>query len=49
MEVGNGAEVDEVKLLVVEALDCRESLLHDAGDCLVLGLINLELHHAFAP
>ncbi len=41
--------VDEVKLLVVEALDCRESLLHVAGDYLVLGRFDLELHHAFAP
>ena len=45
--VGDNPWIEEVKLLVVETLDCRESLVHDAGDCLVLGGIDLELHHAF--
>jgi hypothetical protein len=41
--------VDDVKLLVVIALDGREGLVHEVFDCLVLGWINLELHHAFGP
>jgi hypothetical protein len=42
VDVGDSVVVDEVQLLVVEALDCRESLFHDAGYCLVLGLFDLQ-------
>ena len=37
MYVGYNQWIEEVKLLVVDTLDCRESLVHDAGDCVVLG------------
>ena len=49
MDVGDSLGVDDVKLLVVEALQGRESLVQELVDCLVLGGINPELHHAFAP
>ncbi len=42
VDVGDSVVVDEVQLLVLEALDCRESLFHDAGDCLVLGRFDLQ-------
>ncbi len=48
MDVGDSLGVDDAKLLVVEALDGREGLVQEVVDCLVLGGINLELHHAFA-
>ncbi len=48
MDVGNSLGADQCKLLVVEALEDRESPLQDAGDCLVLARQDLELHHAFA-
>ena len=41
--------VDDVKLLVVIALDGREGLVQEVIDDLLLGWINLELQHAFAP
>ncbi len=49
LDVGDSLGGDEWKLLVVVALDGRESFDHEVGDCLVLGGINLELHNAFAP
>ena len=49
MDVGYSSGVDNAKLLVVEALEGRESLMQEVVDCLVLGGINPELQHAFAP
>ena len=49
MDVGDSLGVDDVKLLVAERLERREGLVQEVVDCLVLGGINLELHHAFAP
>ena len=49
MDVGDSFGVDDTKLLVVEALDGRQSLMQQVVDCLVLGGINPELQHAFAP
>ena len=49
MDVRNKSGVDDAKLLIVEALERREGLAQEVVDCLVLGGINLELHHAFAP
>ena len=48
MDVRNKFGVDDTKLLVVEALEQREGLAQEVVDGLVLGGINLELHHAFA-
>ncbi len=47
-DVGDSLGADQRKLLVVEALEDRVSLVQDAGDCLVLARQDLELHHAFA-
>ncbi len=33
MDVGESLGADQCKLLVVEALENRESLVQDAGDC----------------
>ncbi len=41
--------VDDVKLLVVIALDGREGLVQEVIDCVLLGWINLELQHALTP
>ena len=49
MDVGDKLGVDDVKLLVIQALDGREGLLQEVADCLLLGWINLDVHHAFAP
>ena len=49
MDVGDNVGVDDVKLLVLEALDGREGLVQEVADCLLLGWINLEIQHAFAP
>ncbi len=49
MDVGNSLGVHDQKLLVVEALDGRERVVHEVGDCMGLGGINLEDHHAFTP
>ena len=49
MDVGDKLGVDDMKLLVVVALDGREGLVQEVIDGLLLGWINLELQHAFAP
>ncbi len=49
MHVGDQPGVDDGKLLVIEALDGREGLVQERTDCLLLGWIDLEVHHAFAP
>ncbi len=49
MDVGDNVGVEDVKLLVVIALDGREGLVQEVADCLLLGWINLEIQHAFAP
>jgi hypothetical protein len=49
MDLGDNLGVDDVKLLVVIALDGRVGLVHEVVGCLVLGWINLELHHAVGP
>lgn len=49
MDVGDNVGVEDVKLLVVVALDGREGLVQEVADCLLLGWINLEIQHAFAP
>ncbi len=49
MDVGNNLGVDVVKLLVVVALDGRGGLVQEVADCLLIGWINLEVQHAFAP
>jgi hypothetical protein len=48
MDVGDNLGVDDMKLLIVVALDGREGLVQEVADCLLLGWINLEVHHAFA-
>ena len=48
MDVDDSLGADQFKLIVVETLEHRESLVQDAGDCLVLALHDLEQHHAFA-
>ena len=49
MDVGDNVGVEDVKLLVVVALDGREGLVQEVADCLLLGWINLEIKLAFAP
>ncbi len=49
MDVGDKLGVDDVKLLVLEALDGREGLVQEVVKGLLLGWFNLELQHAFAP
>jgi hypothetical protein len=40
MDVGYKLGVDDLKLLVVVALDGREGLVQEVIDCLLLGWIN---------
>ena len=49
INVGYSLGADQCKLLVVEALQVedREILVQESGYCLVLGRMDLELHHAF--
>jgi hypothetical protein len=49
MDVGDKVGVEDVKLLVLEALDGREGLVQEVADCLLLGWINLEIQHALGP
>jgi hypothetical protein len=46
--VGYILGADQCTLLAVEALEHRESLSQDAGECLVLALRDLEYPNAFA-
>ncbi len=36
MDVGDSSGVDDAKLLVVEALEGRESLMQEVADCLIV-------------